>query len=172
MVKERMEMVGVRLPLADLEWLAGVQREGAVTPSDKLRALVGEARRRQEGSARYETCLAWARELLAPSILAIQQAEYQQDRHSELLALIGEALPPLIAALLLRPDRADQDEPGADSLAVQEASLARRACALAEGLLRLAVSREPQCYNPRVMDEPVSRLLELARVVAQARNPS
>ncbi|GBG02003.1 hypothetical protein AZSI13_13300 [Azospira sp. I13] len=159
--KERMETVGVRFPVSDIEWLASLQVKGAVTPSDKIRHLIAEARRQEAGTADLETCLAWARDLVAPFNSHVRREELLAGEHSELLALLGDWLP-LVLALCLAGDNS-QD------LIRRENSLAKSCFQLLEGVLRLGVSNQAPCYDPNVINRYLPRILELAEIIATAR---
>ena len=41
----QMQTLSARIPTEDMEWLAGLDIQGAVSPSDKLRALIAQMRR-------------------------------------------------------------------------------------------------------------------------------
>src|SRR5262245_2864253 len=96
----KMQTLSVRIPSDDMEWLAGLDLQGAVSPSDKLRALIAQERRQHEGTLDYERGLAWLRDLLAPSITAVRSVEHQHRMHSEALTLTAEWLPQIMATLL------------------------------------------------------------------------
>jgi hypothetical protein len=163
--KERMETVGVRFPSSDIEWLASLRIKGAVTPSDKIRSLVAEARRRHEGHADVEACLAWLRDLLAPEITALRTEELERGTHSELITLVAEALPQMFALLLARP------APGPDARERQEDMLARLCFRLFESILRLGVTTRSACYNPDVISGLLPPVIELSRIISTTRNP-
>ena len=50
----QMQTLSARIPLEDIEWLASLDIQGAVSPSDKLRALIAQMRRQYEGTLDYE----------------------------------------------------------------------------------------------------------------------
>ncbi len=45
-----MQTVSVRIPEDDLAWLVELQLPDATSPSDKIRALIADARRRGKGA--------------------------------------------------------------------------------------------------------------------------
>ena len=65
----QMQTLSARIPSEDLEWLVGLDVQGAVSPSDKLRSLIGQLRRQHEGSLDYSAawpgCAIWWRHLSA-----------------------------------------------------------------------------------------------------------
>ncbi|MDR2507856.1 MAG: hypothetical protein LBD67_07680 [Candidatus Accumulibacter sp.] len=182
MTRERMETVGVRFPLSDIEWLASLSMKDALTPSDKIRAIVAEARRRNEGLGDYEAALSWLRDLLAPAISAIKGREFRSENpgmHSELVALAAEWLPQTLALLLAQgaPERGQGEgqekqerQDNAEMLMAFEVQLARRAFQFCESLLRLGVGRSAPCYDSEIIRSGLPRIIELAEVVSFSRN--
>ena len=176
MTRERMETVGVRFPLSDIEWLASLSMKDALTPSDKIRAIVAEARRRNEGLGDYEATLSWLRDLLAPAISGIKGREFRSENpgmHSELVALVAEWLPQTLALLLAQgaPERGQAEgRDNAETLIAFEAQLARRTFQFCESLLRLGVGRSAPCYDSEIIRSGLPRIIELAEVVSFSRN--
>src|SRR5258708_20057237 len=95
-----MQTLSARSPTEDMEWLVGLDIQGAVSPSDKLRSLIGQMRRQQEGTLDYERSLGWLRDLVAPFVTAIRALEHHNRMHSEVLTLAPEWLPQVMATLL------------------------------------------------------------------------
>ncbi|MCL2625489.1 MAG: hypothetical protein FWD46_01555 [Cystobacterineae bacterium] len=179
--KERMETVGVRFPLSDIEWLASLQLKEALTPSDKIRAIVTAARRQQEGYGDYEASLSWLSELWAPVVAAIRAREFRAEGpglHSELLRLLMEWLPQTLALLLARGRGEEEGSGGAGSkdenleaLLQLEAQLAQRCFLLCESLLRLGIGSAAPCYNPEIIHAYLPRVIELVQVISHTRSP-
>src|SRR5262249_23116560 len=96
----QMQTLSARIPTEDMEWLAGLNIQGAVSPSDKLRALISQMRGQHEGTLDYESSLAWLRDLVAPFATRLKAFEHQQRMHSEVLSLATEWVPQMMAALL------------------------------------------------------------------------
>jgi hypothetical protein len=162
----QMQTLSARIPSEDLEWLVGQDIQGAVSPSDKLRALIGQLRRQHEGSLDYQRSLAWLRDLVAPFVNAVRALEHHNRMHSEVLTLVTEALPPILATLL--SERGLTPDAKARATEVEEI-VVQRCLQLLASILRLAVTRDAACYNPRVIDTHVAPVLEIAEIVAQTR---
>jgi hypothetical protein len=162
----QMQTLSARIPTEDMEWLVGLDIQGAVSPSDKLRALIGQMRRQQEGTLDYQRSLSWLRDLVAPFVTAIRALEHQQRMHSEVLTLAAEALPQIMATLLSERGLTKDDK--ARAIEIEEI-VVQRCFQLLTSLLRLAVTRDPGCYNPTVIDTHVRGVLEVAEVVIRAR---
>ena len=162
----QMQTLSARIPVEDIEWLASLEIQGAISPSDKLRALIAQMRRQYAGTLDYEASLSWLRDLVAPFVTAIRAFEHQNRMHSEVLTLTAEWLPQIMATLLSERTLAKDDRERA--IAVEEI-VVQRCFQLLTSLMRLAVTRDTACYSPAVIDRHVSTVLELAGIVAQAR---
>src|SRR5215468_11218966 len=81
----QMQTLSARIPMDDMEWLAGLDMQGAVSPSDKLRALIAQVRRQHDGTLDYERSLGWLRDLVTPFVTAVRAFEHHNRLHSEVL---------------------------------------------------------------------------------------
>jgi hypothetical protein len=162
----QMQTLSARIPSEDMEWLAGLDLQGAVSPSDKLRALIAQMRRQYEGTLDYERSLGWLRDLLAPFVTAIRAFEHHNRMHSEVLTLAAEWLPQVMATLL--SERALGREEKSRAIDVEDIVVQRSFQFLAS-LMRLAVTRDAACYSPDVIERHLAPVLEIAGIVAQAR---
>jgi hypothetical protein len=162
----QMQTLSARIPSEDMEWLAGLDIQGAVSPSDKLRALIGQMRRQYEGTLDYQGSLSWLRDLVAPFVTAVRTFEHQNRMHSEVLTLATEALPQIMATLL--SERGLTKDAKRQAIEVEEV-VVQRCFQLLTSMMRLAVTREAACYNPSVIDAHVGSVLKIAAIVAQTR---
>jgi hypothetical protein len=162
----QMQTLSARIPSEDMEWLVGLDIHGAVSPSDKLRSLIGQMRRQYDGTLDYQRSLGWLRDLVAPFVSAIRALEHQNRMHSEVLTLAAEALPQIMATLL--SERGLTSDAKKRAIEVEEI-VVQRCFQLLASLLRLAVTRDAACYNPRVIDNHVQNVLEIADIVARTR---
>jgi hypothetical protein len=162
----QMQTLSARIPTEDMEWLVGLDIQGAVSPSDKLRSLIGQMRRQQEGTLDYQRSLGWLRDLVAPFVSAIRALEHHNRMHSEVLTLATEALPQIMAILLSERGLTKDAKERATEV---EEIVVQRCFQLLMSILRLAVTRDAGCYNPKVIDAHVQNVLEIADVVAQTR---
>lgn len=167
-MSSQMQTLSARVPSEDLEWLASLNIPGAVSPSDKLRTLIGQMRRQHEGTIDYAAGLAWLRELLAPFVTAMRALEHQHRTHSEALSLAAEWLPQLMATLLsARPAGRDARDRAVET----EDIVVQRCMQFLTSLLRLAITQQAACYNPAVVDKHLPQVLEVAEIVAAQRKP-
>lgn len=161
-----MVQIGARVPQEDAEFLATLQMEGANTPSDKLRLILAEARLRHQGMADYRAALTAMHDLLALTFTQLRQRELVEGRHSELVTRVFEWLPELLAfTLSSRAALAEQSQ--SEALEELEAGLAERVFRLGEAMLQLALTERVSCYQPAVLHQHLSPVLDLARVIDQ-----
>jgi hypothetical protein len=161
-----MQTVSIRLPEDDLAWLSDLQLPGASTPSDKLRALLAEARRRGEGTGNYVGCVALLREQVRPLLDATQELAHTQGLHSEVIAMLAQQIPELMATLIAGAPAGKSSPEQAREV---EARLAARAMRMLLGLLRLTITQRTPAYDPAVLDAFVPEILELAGLIRNAR---
>jgi hypothetical protein len=161
-----MQTLSARIPNEDLEWLSALDIQGAVSPSDKLRSLITQMRRQQEGMLDYERSLSWLRDLVAPFVTTVRAMEHQTRTHSEAVTLVAEWAPRVMATLLSERGLAKDARDHAVDI---EAILVQRCFQLLASLMRLAVTRDVGCYDPAVIDKYLPSILDIAGVVVQSR---
>lgn len=164
-----MQTISARIPSEDLEWLATYEMQGATTPSDKLRALVTQIRRQHQGSMDYGASLAWMRDLVSPFVTAVGAFEHRQSRHSEVLRLVNDWVPQVMAILVAEGTLARDPQ---RKLVEIEEKLVARVFQLVTAVLRLGVTAQADCYDPKVLEKHLPQLIELAGVVNASRRSS
>ncbi|MEX0886492.1 MAG: hypothetical protein WD009_08650 [Phycisphaeraceae bacterium] len=165
--------MSVRVPEDDAAFIAGLEVPGAVTPSDKLRAIIAEARLRQEGPGDFRRALALSEQLLRPARQHLRDAEYRLRVHSDLVAAVEDWLPEALATAMtgpLRHDASGPDENDDPALLELERALADRVFGLIEAVLRLGVTPQCRCYDPQTIARRLQPVLELARVIETMRD--
>ena len=156
--------LSVRISDDDADFLARLVVPGAITPSDKLRAIITETRRRQEGSSDYAGCLAMLQEMLAPTLRRVRELNNRENTQSELLSRLADWLPEAMAWFVTGapPSKAKDDAPRLEAL---EAGLADRVAALLEAFLRLGVTSQAPCYDKSAVARRLGPVLELAEII-------
>lgn len=162
-----MQTLSVRVPTEDIEWLASLEIAGAVTPSDKLRALIAQMRRQHQGTMDYAACVAWLRDLLAPFVVAIREVEHRQKLHSDAINAVIEWVPQ-IAATVLAERRFASD--GAKITELEDA-LIQRCFQLTTSLLRLGVTPQAECYDPSAIGRHLAKVIELVDLISARQRP-
>ena len=79
--------------------------------------------------------------------------------HSEVLTLVAEAVPQIMATLL--SERALGKRRRRQRAVEVEEIVVQRCFQLLTSILRLAVTRDAACYNPKVIDAHVAPVLEI-----------
>ncbi len=164
-----MQTVSVRIPEDDLAWLSNLQLAGASSPSDKIRALLSEAKRRAGGENDFASCVALLREQVRPLQDAVQTHEHTSHSHSEIVSLLAAQLPELMATLITS---APEGKRLAETAVELEARLTAKAMRILLGLLRLAVTQRPPVHQSTVLNPYVAEVQELAQIIQPAREPS
>lgn len=155
--------ISTRLSSEDADFLAEWRCSDATTPSEKLRAMVSEVRRRQEGVKDYSGALQVATGLIGATLHAVRTAEHEAGVHSELVGRVVEWLPECLAFLIAAAGARDSLDRGA--LDEIEQGLADRVMVLMQSVLQMAVTPKCPCYNPQIIKERIQPVLDLAEVV-------
>ncbi|MEQ9346464.1 MAG: hypothetical protein RIG26_08480 [Thalassospira sp.] len=152
----------VRLAAEDAEFVASLSMSGAVTPSDKIRQIISEARLRKETGQDFNEVLKSVRDDLRPSLDNLRNLERELEIESELLHYFADWICEVHAELISGPK-------DGDDLLKFEARMAQQAVKLSEYVLRLAITEDAPCFNPGLMSDLTRRIVELSRLV-EARN--
>lgn len=158
--------ISVRLSHEDAEFLSSLTISGASTPSDKLRAIIREQRRRQLTTMDYPGCFQLIQTFMTPVVEAVRQAENEQDMHSELITRAFDWLPDLIACLVSALPEASETLLYPD-LGELEKVFADRLFRIMESVLQMGTNQWNHCYDPQQMEKRSQPLLELAALVRQ-----
>lgn len=159
--------LSVRVSDDDAEFLATLQIEGALTPSEKLRALIARARAEASEGRDFEGALARLRALLEPTAQRLRARELDSRQRSQLVHEVLQTLPDLVAFLVAGPPAATRSR-GEDLVAFEQ-GVADRTFRLIEAVLRLGVTGKAHCYNPDVVTQGATGTLELSRVILSRR---
>ena len=154
--------LSVRVSPEDADFIAGMDIAGAETPSEKVRALLADARRRHQGFTDYSSCLGMVQEMLAPTLQRLRAAEHRERVHSELVLELAQWMPEALAFLLTDLVDASGDR---ESLQAFEEGVAERLFRLIENVVRMAVTTECRGYDPAVVSARMGPVFELVEVI-------
>lgn len=154
------QTVTLRLDEDDLTFLAQTEVAGAANLSEKIRALLADARAQREGLDDFGAAYDFVRGLFAVPERRIHQAEVASRQRSELVARVLAWMPET-AAFVLSGSALQADADTAKALRDFERGLGERAMVLAESILQLAQAGFPGCHAPEA-------LARRARFAAQA----
>lgn len=144
------------------QWFVSLQYEGARTNSDKLREALKELKQQHDGAQDAVSAHGWLQLLAQPLSQALAQIERDEAEHSEVLSsLIGHVVAMAATILASRPQNKQE-------AAQVEEQLVRRAFAMAEALLRQAVTPSAAAFSPDVVRRHGARTVELAKLIDQA----
>lgn len=161
---QKNNLISVRVSDSDLRFLEGLSIDDAETPSEKLRAIIKQARLQEAGTYSYEAALEVMRGLLEPVAGQIREIERRESRHSELLIQTYHWLKEIAAYMLSGVDQEDDATEMID-LATLEQQVMERLVRQVEYLMRLAVTEQAPCYDPGLVRRSMPQVLTLARLV-------
>ncbi|MDG4595180.1 MAG: hypothetical protein P9F75_05740 [Candidatus Contendobacter sp.] len=159
----QMQTLSIRIPDEDFQWLSSLQEADAKTPSEKLRALLARIRKQEAGMTSPEMCAAWMRTLARPFLDTVSVHERKHKIHSDLVSLVSESAPRIMATLI--STRLSEDASQEEALDV-EAVLAQQCFRLLTSLLRAAVTTHPATYDEDVLDRYLPDIIEIADIIA------
>lgn len=153
--------LSVRISEDDAAFLARVELGDAKTPSDKIRAIISETRRRMDGVEDFSDCAELLRDMMSPAFRKVREGNKELGLRSDFIERLGEWLPESLAYFIAGlPD----EKMTKASLEEFEGVLADRICALLEFFLRLGVTQESPCYDPALVASRLKTILELADI--------
>ncbi len=155
-------LVSVRLTDEDAAFLAVVQIPGASTPSEKIRSILMDAKRKNKGTTDYSSCLSLVHDMMLPARKRIKQEEHNSDVQSEFVAKLYEWMEEVTALLVIGPE---QHNDRGEELRHFESRLADRAFALSETILRLGTTSSCRCYDTHLVRDRIAPSLELCDVI-------
>lgn len=158
--------ISARIAQEDAEFLAGYKVSGAVTPSDKLRAILAEARARQQRMKDFRGSIDLFQEMLAPVTAQIRERELQNNIHSELITRMLEWLPDIMAYVQASEAKLNQNTDKQVLIDI-ETAVADRVFRLIESVMQMGVTRRCPCYNSKAVSSRMEPILDIAKVISQ-----
>jgi hypothetical protein len=159
--------LSVRITEEDASFIAAIKLPGAVTPSEKVRVLISQARQRHLSTTNLAEATAFLRGMLEPQKERIRGLEAEVGISSELVSKVGERLPEIFANFLTAP-LSNEGGP-TQNLSELERGLAAKVVSLIESVLRLAVTRRNPCYEPDAISSRLDGVLELVELIRQGK---
>jgi hypothetical protein len=156
--------ISARISQEDAAFISQLTIDDAKTPSDKLRAIIADAKLRSNRKQDYASSLQHIQELVQPLLRRIRKAEVENRIHSELIIRLTEWLPDTLA-FLLSSISAQDDQDITEALFHLEQGAAERLIRLMESVLQLAITEQCACYNPEIMRTKIGPVLELSQII-------
>ncbi|MCB0323102.1 MAG: hypothetical protein KDD69_05990 [Bdellovibrionales bacterium] len=166
-MSQRTVPFSVRVSQEDAEFIAALEVPDASTPSDKLRAIIADARTRAESDKDFVGCWRILRELTGPAMVRLRELEYAERMHSELLRQAIECAEGLLAFVVAELD--DEIKDAAKHLTQVEAGAADRVFTLIEMMLRLGTTKESKCFDPQVVSSRLGPVMELTKIISASK---
>ncbi|MEM9029518.1 MAG: hypothetical protein AAGC70_14230 [Pseudomonadota bacterium] len=155
--------LSVRVSDEDALFLAELQVPDAVTPSEKLRAILHEARRRHTGMQDASEGGLLLREMATPARRNVRRCEGKLGRKSDVILKLYERLPDIMARLIAGPN----DSTSPESLVEFEKEVLDQVCVLLKDFVTVGLTSPVRVYgeeNFTAEMEAVMELVELVRV--------
>lgn len=154
--------IGARINAEDAEFLNLLKINGATTPSDKLRAIIEEARLRREYARDYTGSFRMIQEQIQPLVERIKKNEFDMGIHSALLTRIFEWMPDFYAYCLCS---LPEDLESKEQLTTYEKGAVERVARLVESLLHQELSTKETSYTPDVLIDHISDLSAIINLI-------
>lgn len=158
-MKAKTTPVSVRITPQDAEFIASLDIDEAITPSDKIRALLKEAREGRKKAENFSSCLGLIRAAIDPILLKLKEAEMKEKMHSQLVSSFGEWLVDLLSYM------ASLENCDKYNLTEIEAEMGTRIFRLFGVIARLGITREAPCYDVDLLSKQLPPLIELMELV-------
>lgn len=156
----------VRLAPEDADFIASLQMEGANTPSDKIRAIIREARVSRASGCDYASALRDAREELRPVTQGVKSCELARKQHSELVGAFLDWVAEAHAFTVSAPCGNGTEGRGKElDLEQLEEGIADRCFRLLELIARMGVTSKAPCYNKDIINRNFEPLEELIHII-------
>lgn len=150
-----------RISLEDASFISNLSFEGAVTPSDKLRSLLAQIRRREQQSSDYAENLLQMQEWLAPLQHQWQVRQQQVQQPAEVMAALLPWLSEMLA--LVQSHSATVAEQSASQLRQIEFAVLQQLYRLNAAVLPLLLQKnyQPSAAPHQQQHQDLIRLAEL-----------
>jgi len=157
--------LSVRMTTEDIAMLAGLDVGDAVTPSDKLRALVRAAHRQSQSRHDMAEAIRNEEERFAPVLHQVRAREARDRIHSEFLLRLLTWLPDANAIALSSLTADAEGEAGVAELEALEQALTERAFTLALAVLNGCLAPEANWYRGLPASVRLSAIIEVVRAI-------
>ena len=168
------QTVTLRLDEDDLTYLAGIDVPGAANLSEKIRALLADARAQRDGLGDFGAAYDFTRRLFTAPERCVRDAEVRTQVRSELIARVLAWLPDTAAFVLSGAcPRAPRGKDDVEHLRRLEHGLGERVLALVDSMLQLAHAGFPGCYDPGILAQRSRSAVNMSAPAAPASaNPN
>ena len=156
--------LSTRLSQEDAEFLAGLKVEGATTPSEKLRAVISDTRKRSVGMQDYRGSFLMYQEVLNRVATVTREIEMDHQIHSEMVSRTIEWLPDMMAFVTSKGAELQQNG-NVESINSLEDGITDRCFRLIQSILQLGVTETCPCYEPNAVAKRMPPVVSLLKVI-------
>ncbi len=149
--------LSVRVSDEDALFLADLEIADAVTPSEKLRALLHEAQRRHIGLKDSSEGGLLLRDLATPARRSIRRLEGQLGQKSDIILKLYERIPDIMAKLIAGTESHDE----AEDLVQFERELTDQICILLKDFIALGLTSPVRVYSEETYSAEMAPVIEL-----------
>lgn len=158
--------ISARVSEEDAEFISQLKIDGAITPSDKVRAIIADTRRQTESRQDYPGCMAIMQSFVGPAGSRLRELEAEHRIHSELITRTLDWLPDAMAFAVTS---GTVERNATSQLEALESGLADRIFRLMESVLQMGVTPRCSCYDSGAIRARVEPILDLVRVINTTR---
>lgn len=163
--------ISARISQEDAEFISQIHLGDAKTPSDKLRALVSEARRRSLHEEDFRGHLKMFQDMIGPVKANISETELAENIHSEVVSRTLEWIPDMLA-FVLSSTTTKEKTMSKEQLTQLEAGLTERIFRLLDATMQLALTNPSPCYRSSVIQDRATSLTSLLSLINHISNHS
>lgn len=156
--------LSVRISDTDAAFLARYKAEGATTPSEKLRALLAEARQQDEAQMDLDGRIEQLSRQIKPALTRLRTSQREARMRSDLLVRLYDRLPELVALLMTGPGYGTSP---ANDLREFEEDVAQQTFALIEDVLDLGLTQNDRTYAPEQIRKRLAPIVEITGLMRQ-----
>lgn len=156
--------LSTRISQEDAEFLSNLKIDGANTPSEKLRVIIAETRKRHEGMQDYRSSLMMYQDLLNRVVTVTRELELEHQLHSELLSRLTEWLPDMMAFLTATGAELQQTR-NAEGLKYLEEGITDRSFRLIQSILQMGITDTCSCYQTDAVSKRMAAIVNLVNVI-------
>lgn len=157
--------LSVRVSDDDALFLARLEIDDAVTPSEKLRALLHEAQRRHAGMQDASEGGLLLRDTANPARRIVRRLEGKLGQKSDLILKLYERVPDLMAKLIAGPEEKDNPE----ALQAFEEELTDQICVLLKDFISIGLSSPARVYSESNFTSEMKQVTNLVELVRHHR---
>ena len=156
--------ISLRVSHEDAEFIANLQMDGAITPSDKVRSIIRNAKKQNERIVSYEGCLKIAHEALKGLTQKVKATELEAKHHSELVNMFNDWITESFAYVASASNEMEEGKLGLEQL---EDGISERVFRLFEVVARMGVTSNAPCYDKEIVTKGFVLISELTHIINQ-----